>query len=112
MSVRPLEHVVVFLIGFSKQSLVFSFICFGSQKNLPCFFCQRKASTAAFAFRLVLLHGFCDLTNRMADSYQIILKINAVPFEPQQFTAAQTVKRGNSNERQKWIAVKCLEKRL
>ena len=48
----------------------------------------------------------------MADSYQIILKINAVPFEPQQFTAAQTVKRGNSNERQKWIAVKCLEKRL
>lgn len=112
MSVRPLEHVVVFLIGFSKQSLVFSFICFGSQKDLPCFFCQRKTPPAAFAFRLVFFHGFCDLANRMANSYQIILKINAVPFEPEQFASAQTVKRCNFDERQKRIAVKCLEKRL
>lgn len=110
--IGPFENIVILLVGLAEQTLVFFFLSFCFQKNLPCFFCHRKASAAALDFRLILFHGDNHLTNRVANQHHTIFKINTVPLQAEKFAAPQSIKRCDLYKRLYRITVQGCNKLL
>lgn len=81
-TIRPLEDVVIGLIGTAKLAAVFFFLRLGGKKDTAGFGGHRKAAAAAFGFGLILFNLNAQLADGMMNQNKAVREVHAIPFKP------------------------------
>ena len=98
-AIRPFEHIRVLLVCLAEQAPVRALIRQGLQENGPGFRKQRERAVTAGVLGLILFHRLGHLADGVPNRQGAGLKVDAVPLQAQQFTAAQAV---NIEYRESW----------
>ena len=102
-TVRPFENVVTFVILPAELTAVDGFLGLGVLEDIIRLVSQRETAVAALGLGGVLLYRCQHLADGVTNRETTVVKADAVPFQAQDFTAAQTVESCDSDKRRQRV---------
>ena len=98
MPVLPGEHIVVVYVVLAEVVSVDLFLLKQDLEQPHRIICQGKAAEAGCVLGLVLLYDLRDPGDGVPYGQRLHRKVDAVPFQAQHLTAAQTIQRGDVDD--------------